>query len=290
MALTFSSNPFNITSELIATQDITISGIQYYNLVDNCDLMLQVKIGSTVILTLSVEPTATTHTFSNLNINSVKAALYAAAEGKALSTCVTLRAVNSRFVSPASIETTTNAGSLTIAARNSALVTTANVIDMFLADPANLAFSWTRPHTAFRARIKFYVHNGTSYIEIFNRSGFGSSGASSSSDLKDYGGTDYTDAIVGSPPGSGGAMLGVSPRNYKVEIYTQFNASSIVDLGTLNDSDIITNGMVYSGFGGKVKAFSTSFLAKPIKYWTGTVWSEKPLKHWNGTTWAKSKN
>jgi hypothetical protein len=280
MALSFGTNPFHITSELGATQDLTVNGLSYYDDPDNCALILYVKINGVTVKTLSVEPTAASYTFYNIDFSSVKSAIYSEAEGSNLSGCVTVQAVNTRFVLSASINATTSAGNLTIAARNSALVTTANIIDMALADPANLAFSWTRPHTAFRARIKFYVYNGSSYDLIFSRYGF--DGTSSSGDLKNYGGTDYTSAIVA-------AMNGSSPRNYKVELYTQFVASSIVDIGSLNDSDIITNGMEYP-FGGKIKAFATAFSAKPLKWWNGTSWLEKPLKHWTGSEWKKSKN
>lgn len=278
MALSFGTNPFHITSELGATQDLTVNGLSYYNDGENCILILEVNVNGVTVKTLSVEPTASSYTFYNIDFNAVKAAIYAAATGKSLSGCVTVKAINSRIVPSANVNATTNVGNLTIAGRNSALVTTANTIDMSLEDPANLTFSWTRPHTAFRARIKFYVND----VLIFNRTGFGSSNPTSSADLKDYGGDDYTAAIVA-------AMNSVSPRNYKVELYTQFVANSTVDLGSLNDSDTITNGMVYP-FGGKIKAFGTAFAAKPIKWFNGTSWLEKPLKHWTGSVWKKSKN
>lgn len=291
MAITISPNPFSISSELGATQDITVSGLSYYNLPDNCSVRLLIKVNGVTVKTLTAEPTTTSYAFNNIDFNSVKTAIYDNAEGAVYSTCVTVTAENSRISPPATISATTTAGSLTIAARNSALVTTANVIDMSLANPANLTFSWTRPHAAFRARIKFYVWNGTTYEEIFNRYGFGATNPSSSADLKDYGGTDYTPAIVGTEANQflDGAMQGVSPRNYKVELYTQFNFSTLRDLGTLNDSDIITNGIIYP-FGGKIKVYGSSFAAKPVKVWNGTSWVEKPVKHWTGTEWKKSKN
>lgn len=40
------------------------------------------------------------------------------------------------------------------------------------------------------------------------------------------------------------------------------------------------------GTSGQIKVFSGSWVAKPIKVWTGSQWTVKPLKRWSGSQWV----
>jgi len=40
-----------------------------------------------------------------------------------------------------------------------------------------------------------------------------------------------------------------------------------------------------AGATGEIKVWLGSWIAKPIKVWTGGGWVVKPLKRWNGSTW-----
>ncbi|MGB7595252.1 MAG: hypothetical protein WBL80_06780, partial [Erysipelotrichaceae bacterium] len=86
-------------------------------------------------------------------------------------------------------------------------------------------------HAAFKARLKGYVYNGSSYVQVFNRYGYDTS---ANFDVVSLG---YAAAMIA-------AMNSVSPRAFKLELYTQFNdgTGDYIDIGGLNDSDIITGG------------------------------------------------
>ena len=271
MALDFTYTP--VVSDSASSYTVTVSGKQGAS----NDIICWIKVNGVVVSTMSGTGTILYHT----GVTATE--IYDNAKDKTKVNAISI-VVNELDSFGTVLQTKTKYADVVINARNSALVTTANIIDINLADPANLAASWTRPHAIFRARLKLYVYNGSTYINIFNRAEFGSIGPNTTMDLRNVAGTDYQSDIL--------AVMadGVSPRNYKLELYTMLDYDTIQDVGVLNDSDIITNGMVYSGFGGKIKVFGTSFLAKPIKVWTGTVWSEKPIKHWNGAVWVKSKN
>jgi len=36
---------------------------------------------------------------------------------------------------------------------------------------------------------------------------------------------------------------------------------------------------------GQIKVYDGSFVAKPVKVWTGVSWETKPVKYYNGSTW-----
>ena len=215
--------------------------------------------------------------------SAIRDAIWSAAQGSSLTDAVSIT-VTEYDAGPSNIaQATLSGGDLTITYRCSNLVlsapTSSNKMNLNLAAPTDLVASWTRPHTAFRARLKFYVFNGSTYTLIFNRYGFTSSTAIS---VEDVAGNNYIPAMIA-------AMNNFSPRACKLELYTQFLSDSYQDLGTMNDDAVQADSIQYS-WGGKIKAFGTSFLAKPIKVWNGTLWAEKPLKHWTGTEWKRSKD
>jgi hypothetical protein len=184
--------------------------------------------------------TSTTAT-TTLSVTFTDTGLYAAAQGSSLSGAVTFR-ITEAYTDDTPISTNSKTGGgITINARCSALSTTspttASPINLDLADPVNVIASWTRPHTAFRARLKGYVYNGATYTLIFNRYGYTTS---TSMDMVAMG---YDAAMVT-------AMASVSPRNFKLELYTQFDDGTVdyIDIGTLNASSIITNGVTHTFF------------------------------------------
>lgn len=290
MALAISPNPFSISSELGATQDITVSGLPYYNDPDNCMLVLDIKVNGTTVKTLSVEPTASSYTFSNIDFNAVKAAIYAAAVGQSLVGCVQVQAVNSRIIPSATTSLYTTVGNLTIAGRNSnwaqTLPTTLNPIDLDVADPTNLAATWTRPHTAFYARLKFYVGDkgdGTSTVWtlIFSRWGFTTS---VNSDIKNFGGTDYSTAMAN-------AMNGVSPKDLKLEMTTQFDdgSSTFKDLA-VNGTTVIPGGVKKLYYDGSRVYIKTAgvWVGNRVYQKVAGVWQEVPAYVKVAGVWKES--
>ena len=41
-----------------------------------------------------------------------------------------------------------------------------------------------------------------------------------------------------------------------------------------------------SGSTGQIKVYNGSWVAKPVKVWTGSAWVTKPVKRWNGSSWV----
>lgn len=185
-------------------------------------LVRGVQVGSRDITAIGSGSTTVTYTASSV---------YAAAEGQSLSGAIVVQVVNYENVTDGlSYVRNSSAGNLTINARISNFTltspTTSAPIDMDVADPVNVSGSWTRPHTAFRARIKLYVGNAsggasTSWTLISNRYGFGTTVGY---DVKELG---LESAIVS-------AMNSASPKDIKVEAITQFRdgSTSNIDLGS----------------------------------------------------------
>jgi len=185
-------------------------------------LVRGVQVASRDITAIGSGSTTVTYTASSV---------YAAAEGQSLSGAIVVQVVNYENVTDGlSYVRNSSAGNLTINARISNFTltspTTSAPIDMDVADPVNVSGSWTRPHTAFRARIRLYVGNAsggtsTSWTLISNRFGFGTTVGY---DVKALG---LESAIVS-------AMNGASPKDIRVEAITQFNdgSASNLDLGS----------------------------------------------------------
>lgn len=160
------------------------------------------------VLVSSVSTFGTSATLSGVTATEI----YTNANGKSLTNGVTVYAYELNGIGEI-IQSASRSGNITINARLSSLVySTANPYN--LDSITNIIASWTRPHTAFRARVTIYV-NG---VWCFSRYGFGTN---CSFDPNDYAG--YVTNMVN-------AMGGVSPREIKMVVQTQFNANTIVDL------------------------------------------------------------
>mgnify|MGYP001809796724 CR=1 FL=1 len=176
-----------------------------------------VQVGST-----SYSTAGTSYSMSISLDSTVRNAIYTAANGYTLTGCVDIVVdeftSSEVFVSSASRDN----GTLNIVAvLTSFNVTTANPYD--LDSPTNLTATWSRPHSAFRGRIKVSV-NGDLCI---NRYGFSTS---CSFDPVSLG---YLDDMIT-------AMDGVSPGSIVFELVTQFNANTIVDVQTGGTGNTVT--------------------------------------------------
>ena len=167
-----------------------------------------------------------------LSISANQAALYNAATGSSLTGAVSV--VLSNYLASPSIShsTTLGSGNLTIANRLSAPVNgTLNPynLDNFNGTSTyNFIASWTRPHTAFRGRVKIYAH--TTLIGTYSDNNTSMSRLPSTAEI---------DAMVA-------AMGSVSPRNLYYVIETGFVA---------NTTQYFTGGELTTGNVSLVKSF-----------------------------------
>lgn len=240
---------------------ITITSPTNANLADNGGsrtvIVSGLGSGNRVTATIDIDGTAIGSATGAVGVSSVgvpytASAFYSALDGKSLSGLIRIRAweINSEgtIISTASAIT---GGNATINGRLSALVSTNTPNPYDLDSPANINVSWTRPHTAFRGRVTVYVNN----TWCFSRHSFGTSANFNPTSY-----ANYVENMIN-------AMGGVSPRNFRIEIQSQFNASTVVDLsGGILTSDR-TNGVIKS-FVQKtdLTAFSSFMIGDIINY------------------------
>jgi len=193
-------------------------------------ILIDIRIRGTSVAT--GEGTGTT-----INVSGVTAAeIYANAQGNSLSGAVVIYAYEFNS-SDTLVQSITKSGNITINAGNSSLSvsspTGGSPINLDLADPVNVAASWSRPHTTFRGRIKGYVWNGSSYVLVFNRYGYGTS-------------ANFDIVALGYLSAFESAMNGSSPRNFRLELYTQFDdgTGDYLELGSVNSTVTVTSGVV----------------------------------------------
>ena len=124
------------------------------------------KVTGQIIVNGTVIASATTTGSSSVVVTITASNLYANAQGSSLSGAVTFRVNDLSSDDILLGSSSKTGGNITINARNSSLnvssPTGASPINLDLADPVNMIASWSRPHTAFRGRIKGYVWNGSS--------------------------------------------------------------------------------------------------------------------------------
>ncbi len=177
-------------------------------------VFLYLKINGVNVATYSGLATATGT--QALVIAANVQAIYNAAKGSSLSGAVSIVAENyyEDDMAPIVYSYSRTGGTLTINYRITNLTLTkpvsGNQWNMDLVSGNTLTSSWSRTNAAFFARLKGYVWNGSSWVLVFNRYGWTTS---SNIDVVAYG---YKDAIVA-------AMNGVSPRNFLLQIITQFD-------------------------------------------------------------------
>jgi hypothetical protein len=275
---------FNITSELAATQDLTVTGLSIYADPGNAYVSAYVKVWGTTVLSLTVEPTTSTHTFYNLDFNSVKTAIYNAASGHSLTGGITVEVVN-RSLIPVVSDTglTASAGSLTLKGR---LTTVTNwVTSPTTAAPWNLAVNtfklvtaWTRPHIAFYARVRVSVWNGSSYVIVYNHTGWPTNTNTSFSTA------EFNAAVA--------AMGGVSPRKVKVELVHQFLTSTIatdISGATAIVKEVIDGAVKSFYAGSRVGIYDGADWVDHEAYiYDGSSWILQQIYAYNGSAWVES--
>ena len=196
-----------------------------------------VKVTGQIIVNGTVIASATTTGSSSVVVTITTSNLYANAQGSSLSGAITFRVNDLSSDDILLGSSSKTGGNITINARNSSLSvsspTQANPINLDLADPVNVIASWSRPHTAFRGRIKGYVWNGSSYVLVFNRYGFATS-------------TNFDIVALGYLSNFVSAMNGASPRNFRLELYTQFDdgTADYLELGSVNSTITVTSGVI----------------------------------------------
>lgn len=215
MAISITSPSNANISDSILYVDVSVSGKTA-----GSTIAYSLRIHGTSIASSSVNATGTRLSFTAAN-------LYSALDGKSLTNAVTIRAQEIINGVPQPAQEVTG-GRVTINARISGLGWSTMSNPYNLDSPDNLRASWSRPHSAFRARVKVYVHNTL----VVNRYNFQTS-------------ISYmpTEAQINNMIS---AMGGVSPRALKVEVITQFNANSPVDLETTGQSITRSSGVIKS--------------------------------------------
>ena len=201
-----------------------------------------------------------TSTGSTVSFSYTAADLYNALEGKSLTNAVTITVTETDGGFPVSDDSLTG-GAVTINARysNFGWSTTANPYN--LDNPTALLATFTRPHSAFRLRLRVRV-NG---ILCINRMGF-----SDASSLTWTPTQAEIDAMIA-------AMGGVSPRALQFEFITQFRAASIVDLHT--------SGSTLDRSSGVIRAFAErSTLSAFSAFTIGNALSFTIAQNTSGTT------
>jgi len=191
------TNPLNANiSDTQASLSVTVGG----TIREVLDILLKVN-GVTVAALYDIATSTGTFTFDS----TVVQAIYSAAKGNSLTGCVSINAYTRNTDGSNAASVTLSGGNLTINYRIKNLTltkpTTGSTWNMDLVSGNTLTASWTRTNSAFFARLKGYIWNGSGWVLVFNRYGWTTS---SNIDVIAYG---YKDAIVA-------AMIGVSPRNF----------------------------------------------------------------------------
>lgn len=195
------------------------------------------KVTGQILVNGTVIASATTTGSSSVVVTITASNLYANAQGSLLSGAATFRVNDLSSDDILLGSSSKTGGNITINARNSSLSVSspagASPINLDLADPVNVIASWSRPHTAFRGRIKGYVWNGTSYVLVFNRYGYGTS-------------ANFDIVSLGYISAFDSAMNGASPRNFRLELLTQFDDGTAdnIDIGGVNATVTVTNGVI----------------------------------------------
>jgi hypothetical protein len=170
-------------------------------------------------------------------------------------------------------------GRLTVGAN---WVTKPTFANPWLLDSANpvLVLSWTRPHTAFHARVIVDVWDGSIWRNIFNRYMFDTS---SNFDLTAY----VSIATIIS------RMGGASPRDVRVQLghQIQHTSSDAMDIpGATNISRTNTSAVVHSFYvGSRVGIHDGATWNNHETYiFDGTTWNLQQVWVFNGTGWVES--
>lgn len=220
-----------ITSPASASfaDNFSILTVTYTKIRIYADVMIRVN-GTTVASAIGV--TGTTVTFTNST--TIKNAIYAAAQGFSLTGCIEIVVTeyNEGYINVST--SVLSAGNLTLNARNTSFSlsspTTASPVDLDQANPVNITGSWARPHTAFRSKVVGAVFNGTDYTTVFT--------------LTNQATSVNIDAVASYLTAFINAMNGVSPRNLRVRVYTQFQANTLIDLSGTPLEKIVTSGVI----------------------------------------------
>lgn len=200
-------------------------------------LFVSITVNGSTVASQNVTGSSVTFTFDS----TIRTALYnALAAGSGLSGVAIIRAVehNGDYTPISSAQLT--GGTVTLNARNTnytlSTPTTGNPINLDAADPTNINFtSITRPHANFRTKIRVYV-NDVLTITRYDWT------TSINFDVKSLG---YDDEMIA-------AMGGVSPRDVRFDLITQFLCTSTyIDLaytaitsGAKQNRFTVTNGVI----------------------------------------------
>ena len=202
-----------------SSYDVTVGG----KLLSNARVTLVLKIRGVIV--------ASTYTYgTNAYFTGVTASeIYANAAGQSLTGAVEIVATELNLEEDLPTQTASKIGNITINYRMSLTLTTptiSNKINLDLADPTNVAGSWSRVTTDFVGIIVIQVGNkgdgtSTSWTTVYTSSNLSTS---VNVDIKTLG---VDDEIIA-------AMGGASPKDIRIQLYTRFRtgSSSYTTLGT----------------------------------------------------------
>lgn len=271
MAITITNANANINDSTL-TYTLTFTGKTQPNVYG------RIKVNGNII------GSATGSGATSIAVTFTKTALYDAATGYSPTDAVIfeVQELDADFVPVGSISQKTG-GDITINGRLSTLTlttpTTANPINLDLANPVNVALNWARPenNAAFFGRIKFYVWDGSAWVRIFNWSPYATS---ISVDLPTWELADDAER----------AMNLVSPRKIRVEVITVFKFASYTDLSGTPLSKEVTDGIIKSFYdGSKVGVHNgTSWVDHESYVYDGTTWKLAQVYVYNGSNWIES--
>lgn len=271
MAITIGNVNSNISDDVLSYR-LTFSGKTQPNAIG------RIKVNGTTI------GSAWWTTSSYIDVTFTAAALYNAAKDHSPTNAVIfeVQEADADFILVGSASQRVD-GDITITRRIAVTSwtspTTANPIDLDLANPTNVAASWSRPenNSAFFGRMKFYVWNGTSYTLIFN---YSPNATSLSIDIPTQ---SLVDACVA-------AMNGGSPRKIKIEVITVFKFASYTDLSGVSGTKEVTDGIIKSFYdGSRVGIYDGAAWGDHEAFvHDGASWKSSQVYVYNGSNWVES--
>lgn len=194
-----------------SSYDVTLSG----KLLSNARVNLDLKVRGVIV--------ASTYTYgTNAYFTGVTAAeIYANAAGQSLAGAVEIVAVELNIEEDTPTQSASKIGNITLNYRMSLTLTTpttSNKINLDIADPTNIAGSWSRVTTDFVGQIVVQVGNkgdgtSTSWTTVYTSSNLTTS---VNVDVKTAG---IDDEIIA-------AMASASPKDIRVLLYTRFRTGS----------------------------------------------------------------
>lgn len=149
---------------------------------------------------------------------------------------------------------------------------------------SRLTTAWSRPsnHSAFYGRIKVYVWNGSAWVTTPGYYLDWSMYSTNSNTLLTTYPTDFNNLIT--------AMNSGSPRDVKLELYTQFYTGGYVTVSGVVATKIVSGGIIKSFYqGSRIGIFDgASWVNHETYVFDGATWNKQQVYVFNGSAWVES--